>query len=161
MFTIPGTSTHLPATTQAKRDTDPKAWLGGDYATVRLTAAVRAVRVHVGGGEGAASLANIHLAAGAGAGGSWYAIGDFIQTYDEYIASRALPQTRTARGRASFFTEARFVDLLPGTILNVGRAAPLFGHHGRGEQAQFLEGPPPLVVSQTHGASWLREYGHA
>src|SRR5439155_267895 len=82
-------------------------------------------------GEGGATAANIHLVTGSGPHGkrglqgTWYAIGDFIQPYKEYIRTRALPKTVTRFGRRSLFTEAALVTFEPGVVLNVGRAAPL------------------------------------
>jgi len=125
-----------------------------------LTAPVRALRVHVNAGVGAVSAENIHLAAGAASRGRWYAIGDFIQPYNEFIASRALPKTPSRHGNVSFFTNAVIVDLLPESILNVGIAAGLFGHRGGGEQAEFLDGPAPREVSSTDSV-WSRRYGRA
>lgn len=160
MMLVPGTSTGIQGSEIPMRPTrSPKAWLHGTYATIELHGSLRALRVHVGGGEGAATAANIHLVTGAGLQGSWYAIGDFVQPYDDYIASRALPKTRTRFGRRSMFSDAAIVSFYAGTILNVGRAAPLFGHEGGGEQAEFLEGPAP-AVEPLHGV-WGREYGHA
>src|SRR5262245_42833177 len=160
MILIPGTALSIPGSSIDKRPTSAKeAWLSGTYLTVRLHGALRAVRVHVGGGEGAATAENVHLVSGAGVQGKWYAIGDFVQPYDEYIASRALPQTGTKFGRRSMFTQAALVNFASGAVLNVGRAGPLFGHGGGGEQAEYLDGPTP-TVEPLRGV-WGREYGHA
>jgi hypothetical protein len=102
----------------------------------------------VGAGEGAATQP--HLVAGAGLIGRWFAVGDFIQTYDEYRVTHALP---------AHFTEVALARLRPGTILNVGRCSPLFGHTGGAEQAEYVSGPPPQL--QPLQATWSREAGHA
>jgi len=159
VFTIPETGTQLPAVAIGMRPTrDGNAWLG-PYHTVRLVAPLDALRVHVGAGEGAATADGVHLVSGAGLRGRWYAIGDFVQPYAEYIASRALPRTPTRYGKISFFTQAALATFQAGTILNVGRAAGLFGHPGGGEQAEFLEGPAPRL--QELPGTWANRYGHA
>src|SRR5262245_9306431 len=101
MVVIPGSRLQVAASLIAKRSTgrgmrrDLLAWRDDSYVTVRLDARVRALRVHVGGGEGAVTAAHVHLASGASPRGAWFAIGDFIQPYGEYIATRALPLTNT------------------------------------------------------------------
>jgi hypothetical protein len=160
MILVPGTGISIAASAIAKRSTRaPEAWLAGAYITVQLEGPLRAVRVHVGAGEGAVTEANIHLASGAGVDSPWYAIGDFVQPYGEYIASRAIPKTQTRFGRVSMFTDAVVATFGSGAVLNVGRAAPLFGHRGGGEQAEFLEGLSPTL--EPIGGSWGRQYGHA
>jgi hypothetical protein len=159
MIVVPGTTLQLRASLMEKRATrDTSAWLGS-YMTVRLDEQLRALRVHAGGGIGAATAANIHLATGASLKGAWFAIGDFIQPYDEYITTRALPQTATRFGPRSMFTDAALATFFAGTILNVGLAGPLFGHRGGGEQAEFVEGEAPRL-EQLRGL-WGREYGHS
>ena len=148
MFLIPHTQTLLPAVALPPQKTSAaNAWLG-PYSTVRLTAELPAVRVHVGAGGGAATRRE--LAAGAALHGRWFAIGDVIQTYDEYRTSRSLP---------SHFTQIAWATLLPGAVLNVGRCSPLFGLQGGGEQAEFLEGPPPRLLPTS--AVWSRRAGTA
>ena len=148
MFVIAGTMTAIPAVTVAQRPTSASnAWFG-PHTTVRLTADLPAVRVHVGAGEGAA--ARREQVAGAGLHGRWFAIGDIVQTYDEYRASRALP---------AHFTEIAWATLLNGTLLNVGRCGPLFRLPGGGEQAEFVEGPAPRL--RPTSAIWSRHAGHA
>lgn len=162
---IPGSNLTIPANEIGRRDSDARAWLNGIWRTVRLHGPTPAIRVHAGAGEGAASARNVHLVAGSGPSGkgglagTWYAIGDFIQPYDEYIRSRALPQTKTRFGPRSLFTHAMLVTFHPGTVLNVGTAAPLFGHPGGGGQAQFLEGPTPIVKPLS--GVWGNQYGRA
>jgi hypothetical protein len=160
MILIPGTAIGIPGSEISRRPTRAEyAWLGGTYSTVRLHGVLRALRVHVGAGEGAASGANVHLVSGAALHGNWYAIGDFVQPYDEYIATRAIPKTRTRFGRRSIFNDAAIVTFAAGVVLNIGRAAPLFGHRGGGEQAEFVDGPEPSVEPMS--GLWGREYGHA
>jgi hypothetical protein len=148
MFIVPGTRLVLPAVRHVPVDTSAaNAWLGS-YTTIRLTAEVQAVRVHVGAGEGAAMRRE--LAAGAGLRGRWFAIGDFVMTYQEYRRTRALPGQ---------FTQIAWATLLPGAVLNVGRCGPLFNLPGGGEQAEFLEGPLPLL--QPTSGVWSHRAGHA
>ena len=108
------------------------AWLGGNYKTIRLAADVDAVRVHVGAGVGAARREA--LAVGAGSAGRWFAVGDVILTRSAYTDSRALP---------SGFTRVDWCRIKAGSIVNIGRCSPLFGHLGGGEQVEFLSGPRP------------------
>jgi hypothetical protein len=148
MFTVPGTTLSIPALRHPPLDTSASnAWLG-PHITVLLTGEVPAVRVHVGGGEGAAT--QHELAVGAGLRGRWFAIADVVQTYEEYRRSRALP----AR-----FTQIAWATLLPGAVLNVGRCGPLFGLPGGGEQAEYLGGPLPRL--QPSSAVWSHRWGHA
>ena len=148
MHTIPGTNSRIPAHVIAKRPTKAaNAWLGS-YETVQLDADVTAMRGHVGAGEGAATQK--HLATGAGEQGRWFAIGDFVQTYGDYKRSRALPAD---------FTRVAACTLRTGTVLNVGRCSPLFGHQGGGEQAEYVDGPAPII--RTLDATWSRSAGHA
>ena len=116
--------------------------------TVKLTADLPAVRVHVGAGEGAATRQL--LVSGSGLVGRWFAIGDVVQTYDEYRASRALP---------SHFTDVAWAILPKDSVINIGRCAPLFKMPGGGEQAEWREGPPPRLRPTT--AVWSRHAGHA
>ncbi len=149
MFTILNTQIQIPAIQVAKRLTkEPGAWLHGYYVTVQLYGDVTAIRVHMNAGS-AASI-HKHLAAGAGPLGRWFAIGDFVQTYSGYRNSRALP---------AHFTHISICTLLPGTVLNVGRCSPLFGHEGRGEQAELIDGPTPTF--RTLESVWSNEFGRA
>jgi hypothetical protein len=148
MALIPTSIHALPATPVPRRPTSAtNAWLG-TYRTVRLTAPIDALRVHVG--AGVAASVHEHLATGAGLHGRWFAIGDVVQTYDQYRASRALP---------GHFTEIAIVTLPAGTILNVGRCSPLFRHDGGGEQVELVEGPAPAFRSLD--AIWSRTAGRA
>jgi hypothetical protein len=147
MFHLPGSGTVLPAVQIPTAATSAlNAWEGG-YATVRLTAPIEAIRVHLNGGVAASSRPEL---VGAGPFGRWFAIGDVIQTYGEYRATRALP---------AHFTHVAIATLLPGTVVNVGRCAPLFGHEGGGEQVEYVLGPWPQVRQLE--ASWSHQAGHA
>jgi hypothetical protein len=150
MYTIAGSNIRIAAHVVAKRPTRAtNAWLG-QYETVQLDADLKAIRVHVGAGEGAA--VHKHLATGAGERGAWFAIGDFIHTYDEYKRSRALPAD---------FTHIAECTLRAGSVLNVGRCAPLFRRGtGGGEQAEYVDGPAPLIRT-LDATSWSRTAGHA
>jgi len=131
----------------------------GDWHTVRLAGAHLALRVHVGAGEGAVTGDNIHLVTGAGLWGRWFAIGDFTLTRADYADAYSLPKTPTSSGPRSFFTRVGFFTLPAGTVLNVGRASPLFGHTGGGAQGERLGGPAPRIHS--FNGVWSAEYGHA
>jgi hypothetical protein len=124
------------------------AWLGGRYMTVRLAHDVEAVRVHVGAGIGASTRG--HLAVGAGSRGRWFAVGDVILTRPAYTDSRALP---------SAFSQVDWCMLKAGTIVNVGRCHPLFGHSGGGEQVEVVSGPEPEQVTIT--GNWSDRAGRA
>ena len=148
MAPIPTSIDALPATSVPQRPTSASnAWLGG-YRTVRLTAPVEAIRVHVG--AGAAASVHKHLAAGAGLHGRWFAVGDVVQTYDQYRASRALP---------GHFTQIAIATLAAGTIVNVGRCSPLFRQEGGGDQIELVEGPAPTF--RPLDATWSRTAGSA
>lgn len=145
MITIPGCTTRVAGHEVDRRPSDPRSWLDGKWITIRLYRALEALRVHVNAGSGAVTKANLHLVAGAGPGGRWYAIGDFIMPRQAYIASRALPKTPTRLGDHSVFTHQSLATFAAGTVLNVGIAGPLFGHRGGGAQAEFLEGIPAKI----------------
>lgn len=148
MYTIPGTTTTIPAHPVTRHATSAgNAWLG-PYETVKLEADVTAIRGHVGAGEGAATQK--HLVTGAAERGRWFAIGDFVQTYGDYKRSRALPAD---------FTDVAVCTLRAGSLVNVGRCSPLFGHAGGGEQAEFVLGPAPTI--RTLDATWSHSAGHA
>jgi hypothetical protein len=135
-------------TPQAKARTScPEAWLG-TYETLRLSENVEAVRVHVGAGVAASS--RDFLAMGAGSQGRWFAIGDVILTRSAYTGSRALP---------SGFSKVDWCVIKAGSIVNIGRCHPLFGHGGGGEQLEFVSGPAPERV--TSGGNWSDRAGRA
>jgi hypothetical protein len=91
-----------------------------------------------------------YLDDGAGKFGSYYAIGDFIQTYDDYVNSRALPSNPT---------HFAMCVLHPGSVLLVGRCSKAFNRPGGGAQAQFLEGPLPTYRELS--GILANQYGHA
>ena len=82
--------------------------------------------------------------------GDWFAIGDVIQTREDYADIHALP------GKFRF---TGFFEFLPGTILNVGTCNPLFDRPGMGYQAEFLDGPLPSASLSK--ASWVNYSGNA
>jgi hypothetical protein len=145
MYRIPGTETWIPGTVVSHHETrEQNAWLGA-YCTVELTSDLEAIRVHVGAGEGGVETgARLH--------GRWFGVGDFVQTYDEYRQSRALP---------AHFTHIAMATLLAGTVVNVGRCSPLpeYGVAGGGEQVEVVSGPPPIL--RPLDATWSRTAGHA
>jgi len=118
------------------------AWLGGQYWTIRLAQDVEAVRVHVG--AGVAATANQVLSTGAGSVGRWFAVGDVILTRSAYTGSRALP---------AGFSTVDWCVLKAGSIVNVGRCHPLFGHGGGGEQIEFVSGPEPERTTSVGNSS--------
>ena len=140
-LTVPGTTTPVPGVQLPTGTTDrADAWLG-PYLTVQLTQPWEGLRVHVDGAPGT-SQARLR--------GRWHAIGDFIATYSEYLASRALPAP---------FTKIALCTFQRGTILNVGRCAPLFNLAGGGEQAEWVSGPD--VLYRPLNATWSNQAGHA
>jgi hypothetical protein len=148
MTQIPVSLDAIKADPVPKRPTSASnAWLG-EYRTIRLRAPTRAVRVHLGAGTAAARVP--HLASGAGLHGRWFAIGDVVQTYGQYRASRALP---------GHFTEIALATIQAGTVLNIGRCAPLFSLPGGGGQIEFVDGPLPILTPLD--ATWSHDVGHA
>ena len=129
------------------RTTCADAWLDG-YSTLRLSEDVEAVRVHVG--AGVAASAKAFLATGAGSLGRWFAVGDVILTRSAYTASRALP---------AGFSKVDWCVLKAGSIVNVGRCHPLFGHSGGGEQVELVSGPEP--ERETVEGNWSDREGRA
>jgi hypothetical protein len=123
------------------------AWLGGHYSTIRLSEDVEAVRVHVGAGIAASSRDALPLG---GSSGRWFAIGDVILTRSVYTGSRALP---------AGFSKVDWCLLKAGSIVNVGRCHPLFGHGGGGEQVEFVSGPQPEQKTVT--GNWSEREGQA
>ena len=120
----------LSGTSQPKQPTSCReVWLGGNYATVRLVNDVDAVSVRVGGRPPATA---------AGRPGPWFAVGDVILTGSAYTHSRSL-QTG--------FSTVDWCILKAGSIVNIGRCSPLFGHLRGGEQVEWVSGPRPEQVS--------------
>lgn len=135
MITVPGSTVEIPARAQETRPTrDAAAWMG-TFLTVELYRPIEAMRV-----------ARRRL----GLVGDWFALGDWIQTRSRYRALHALPQ--------DFLFQAVAV-LQPGTIVNVGTCGPLFRLPGGGLQAEFLEGPLPIL--RPSDATWVDYVGHA
>ena len=150
MIRIPGTMTDLPAVLIDKRPTSAaNAWLGGDYLTAQVISPFQAIRVHVNAGEGAATQE--HLATGAGLVGRWFAVGDYVQTYDEYRLTHALP--------GGHFTHIAICVFSSGTVFNVGRCSPIFNAVGGAEQVEYVSGPVPQL--RPIDATWSRLAGHA
>jgi hypothetical protein len=139
----------ISGTTQPQAKTSClEAWLGGQYTTIRLSEDVEAVRVHVG--AGVAASAQAFLSTGAGSHGRWFAVGDVILTRSAYTASRALP---------AGFSKVDWCVLKAGSIVNVGRCHPLFGHRGGGEQVELVSGP--AMERETVIGNWSDKHGRA
>jgi hypothetical protein len=132
MLTLPGVPDPLPALLVSLQQTSSDAAWQHLRHTVCLLAPLPAIRVHARAGAGAASREG--LAFGAGTVGRWFAIGDVVLTRSAYSAEHALPES---------FTHQDDWLLPAGTVLNVGRAGPLFGHQGGALQAEWLSGPRP------------------
>jgi hypothetical protein len=125
--------TEISGTPQLRQPTScADAWLDGHYSTIRLSGDVDAVRVHVRGGV--AASAKDFLATGMGSLGRWFAVGDVILTRTALTDSRALP---------AGFSKVDWCVLKAGSLVNVGRCDPLFGHGGGGAQLELVSGPPP------------------
>lgn len=107
------------------------AWLGGQYATIRLSENVHAVRVQVS--AGVAAPGRDRLATGAGIPGRWFAVGDIILTHS------ANTSARTPGG----FSKIEWYVLKAGSVVNVGLRHPMFGHVDGGEQVELVSGPEP------------------
>ncbi|MBS0393457.1 MAG: hypothetical protein JSR54_02465 [Proteobacteria bacterium] len=128
----------------ASRDSrDPRAWVGGEWLTVRLLAPLEALRVHTAGRAYPGRPASSEQ-------GRWYALDDVIETSGELAASRSLPGA---------FTHTSVVRVPAGAVLNVGFASALFGGAGGGGQAEFLGGPTPSFVA-LRGKHWHGRAGH-
>lgn len=135
MITVPGSSVEIPGKPQETRPTRyPTAWMGM-FLTVKLYRPVEAMRV---------------ARKRPGLVGDWFALGDWIQTRSRYRALHALPQD---------FQFQAVAVLQPGTIVNVGMCGPLFPHPGGGLQAEFLDGPLPIL--RPIDATWVDYIGHA
>lgn len=130
--------TRISGTPQPKQPTsNAGAWLGGQYTTMRLVGDVEAVRVQAVVGVSAAGRDSPVGAASLGSMGRWFAVGDVI------LARSASPSSRVApRG----FSRVDWCRLKAGSIINVGRCSPQFGHVGGGEQVEFVSGPQPEQV---------------
>jgi hypothetical protein len=126
---IPGTNIRMRARAIESRPTrDTGAWIG-EVMTVQLDGFLDVIRRADRPG---------------GVLGDWFALGDAPASSWSFAQRHAIPP----RGNAKLpRLEHRMTwRLLPGTILNVGRCAPLFQMTGLGYQAEFLEGPLPAAV---------------
>jgi hypothetical protein len=135
MLVIPDSNVHLPG---RAIDTRPSShddgWRNG-WLTVELYQDVEAMRV------------SVHRR---GLMGDWFAIGDFVQTRQEYAATHSLPKP---------FLHQALCVLRPGTVVNVGVCSALFSHPGGSLQAEFLDGPLPRV--RPIEATWVSYWGNA
>ena len=130
MLTIPGSSITIPADAIESRPTAyPDAWWGHPL-TIRLHHAYLVVR-----------LARSH----GGILGDWFALNADFSSPSQFAALHSIPP----RGNEADVSlkHAASWELQRGTILNVGRCAPLFGHPGGGYQAEFLDGSLPAIRS--------------
>jgi hypothetical protein len=125
--------TGIAGTPQPRQPTScAEAWLGGQYSTIWLSEDVEAVRVQVG--VGVAPAAKDFLATAGGSLGRWFAVGDVILTRTAFTDSRGLP---------AGFSKVDWCVLKAGSIVNVGRSHPLYGHSGGGQQVELVSGPAP------------------
>jgi hypothetical protein len=129
MLFVPHTTVQLPARAIESHSTRyPEAWLG-QMMTVELYSPCLATRLAERPG---------------GILGDWFALGD-VPNDPAYFAKRhAIPPRGNAR--LPSLKHSGVWQLQPGTILNVGRCAPLFGLPGSGCQAEFLDGPLPRAI---------------
>jgi len=144
-FFIGGQPIDLPAVQLVRGSTrDTRAWMHGQYSTVRLLSSVEGVRVHTNGRSFPGREASHAI-------GAWIAIGDVIQSSQEFEDSRALPGSFTHLGWALIPEQA---------VINVGLSGPLFGACGGGFQAEHISGP--LVrFNQARGKVWHAKQGSA
>ncbi len=129
MLVIPSTNIQLPGRAVESRGTRyQEAWVG-EVITVQLDGTLDVTRRAERPG---------------GALGDWFALGDGPNDPASFARRYAIPP----RGNAPLpKLQHRLVwRLLPGTVLNVGRCAPLFRLPGLGYQAEFLEGPLPMPL---------------
>lgn len=129
MIFVPDSQIQLPASAIESRPTRyPDAWVG-HVLTVELYSLLDVTR---------------HAERPNGLLGDWFALDAAPGDPAEIAARYAIP----ARGNAVAPELAHRIvwRLLPGTLLNVGRCAPLFGLPGLGFQAEFLDGPLPVPL---------------
>jgi len=129
MLLIPGTSFRLPARAVESRGTRyPQAWFG-EVITAQLDGTLDVTRLAERPG---------------GVLGEWFALGAGPTDPASFARRHAIPP----RGNAELpRLQHRLVwRLLPGTVLNVGRCAPLFRLPGLGYQAEFVDGPLPIAL---------------
>jgi len=147
-FSMFGQSLDIPAIAQHPKaiTRDESAWQGHCYLTIRLTAAMEALRVHTKGKDFPGRKASPEA-------GAWVLIGDVIQTSSELANSRSLPTNNPHSMTA--FTHVSEANLFAGCVLNIGIASAKFGGSGGGFQAEYVSGPPiqfkSLVDRHWHG----------
>jgi hypothetical protein len=134
-FTICGRSVELDAIRISPAESsNEKAWLRGEYITVKLTQAVEGVRAHTMGRTHPGREAS-------GQEGRWVAIldDDIIKTSVEYANGRALPGNGDKR---AFFTDISWATLPVGCEINIGICAPIqqWGRPGGDFQAEYVGG---------------------
>ncbi len=130
MLYVPGTRIVLQARAIESRATRaPEAWLG-QVLTVELYAAMEVARL--------AEFPGRVL-------GDWFAVGEVPLDPAAFARRHAIPP----RGNAALprLRHGAVWRLQPGSVLNVGRCAPLFRLPGLGYQAEFLDGPLPRPLS--------------
>jgi hypothetical protein len=146
-FTVSGRLIHLPGfALPVKAGTDTSAWQSGRYLTIRLFAAMDAIRIHTDG-------KSFPGRPGSAAKGRWVAIGDIEQTSGELASSRSLP-TRNPRSMVAF-THTGLVRIPARCVINIGLASAKFGGRGGAFQAEYVSGPRmtfvQLVAKHWHG----------
>jgi hypothetical protein len=145
-FLACGRTIDLPAIHYPRRASkDALAWLNSEWVTIRLTELVGALRVHTDGRR-----VDLRSASPSSAAGSWILIGDVIHTSSQIVQGRSLPGP---------FTKASGVEVLPGTILNIGISGPLFGKSGGSWQAEHVSGPEMRFSHLPH--VWMNYSGSA
>ena len=129
MLLIPGTKIRLPARAVESRATRyPQAWFG-EVITAKLDGTLDVIRLAERPG---------------GVLGEWFALGDGPTDPASFARRHAIPP----RGNAELprLPHSLVWRLLPGTVLNLGRCAPLFRLPGLGYQAEFVDGPLPMAL---------------
>jgi hypothetical protein len=129
MLFIPGTNIPLPARAVESRATRYlEAWFG-EVITVQLDGTLDVTRLAERPG---------------GVMGEWFALRDGATDPASFARRHAIPP----RGNAELprLQHRLAWRLLPGTVLNVGRCAPLFQLPGLGYQAEFVDGPLPMAL---------------
>ena len=151
-FTLFGKSVELEAVPVTSRPTrDMTAWLNECYISVRMTRALRAIRVHTAG-------RSFPGRSGSRQEGAWLLIGDVIRTASGIADSRSLPTADPTSMTA--FTHTSEAVVAPGAVLNIGLASAKFGGLGGGFQAEFVDGPPVAFVPLA-GMHWHGVAGHS
>jgi hypothetical protein len=129
MLFIPGIDIHLPARAIESRSTRyPGAWFG-ELMTVQLDGTLDVTRL---------------AERPSGVLGEWFALDDASTDPGSFARRHAIPPRGNAR--TPRLQHGGVWRLLPGTVLNVGRCAPLFRLPGLGYQAEVVEGPLPIAL---------------